>query len=171
MTGDGASGSHDARRSIRVALGVLAVLSLALALRIGHLAALGAAWSEMHLFSVVRGDAAHHWHEALEILGGDPWLVDGVLWKGPGYSYFLAGLITLFGSSPGTLRWPLAVLGAANCAGLVLLARRVLPVGWSITAGTLAAVNGVLILYDGELFFPTLLISLSLAALWLVTRQ
>ena len=170
MTRDGASGSQDARRSLGVALGVLAVFLLALALRTGHLAALRAAWSELHLFAVARGDAAHHWHEAHAILGGDPWLTEHVLWKGPGYSYFLAGLIALFGNSPGTLRWPLAVLGALNCAGLVLLARRVLPGGWSIAAGGLAAVNGVLILYDGELFFPTLLISLSLAALWLVTR-
>jgi tetratricopeptide (TPR) repeat protein len=120
--------------------------------------------------SLARGDAAHHWNEALDILQRDFWLRNRVFWKGPGYSYFLAGLMQLFGRSPGALRWPLAVLGAVNCAALVLLARTALAPRWSVLAGLIAAVHGTLILFDGELFFPTLLVSLNLPALWLLAR-
>jgi hypothetical protein len=148
---------------------VLAVFAVALALRLLHLVGLEASWQDTHLFGMARGDEAHHWYEALEILDEDPLLRNRVFWKGPGYSYFLAGLIALFGSSPGALRWPLAVLGATNCAALVVLARRALPLSWSVVAGLLAAANGVLILFDGELLFPTLLISLNLPALWLLS--
>jgi hypothetical protein len=152
-------------------VGVLVVFGAALALRASHLTALQASWEGTHLFFLARGDAAHHWREALDILDRDAWLRDRVFWKGPGYSYFLAALMQVFGRSPGALRWPLAILGAVNCAGLVLLARRALSPRWSMLAGLLAAVNGVLILFDGELLFPTLLVSLNLAALWLLTRH
>jgi tetratricopeptide (TPR) repeat protein len=119
---------------------------------------------------MARGDAAHHWNEAQQILDGDPGLRDRVPWKGPGYSYFLAGLMSVFGRSAGALRWAMALLGALNCAALVLLARQVLSPAGSVIAGLLAAVNGVLIFFDGELLFPTLLISLNLPVLWLLGR-
>ena len=149
---------------------VAAVFVVALVLRLGHLAGLQTGFEGTHLFSLARGDAAHHWLEAQEILDRDFWLRDRIPWKGPGYSYFLAGLMQLFGRSPDALRWPLAFLGALNCAGLVLLARRILPLGFSVLAGLLAAINGVLILFDGELLFPTLLISLNLPVLLLLSR-
>lgn len=146
------------------------MFAVALALRLAHQAGLQRAWHGTHLFSLALGDAATHWQEAQRILGGDFWLTGTVPWKGPGYSYFLAALIALFGDSPGTLRWPLAALGAVNCGALVLLARRALPLSGAVLCGLLAAVNGVLILYDGELFFPTLLVALALPALALLAR-
>ena len=156
----------------RATIGCLAlVFAAALGLRLGHLAGLRASWAGTSLFALARGDAAHHWHEALDILDRDFWQTDHVFWKGPGYSYFLAGLMAVFGRSPGALRWPLVVLGALNCAGLVILARRALPLPFATAAGLFAAVNGILILYDGELFHPTLLISLSLPTLWLLARE
>ena len=69
---------------------VLAVFAVALALRLLHLAGLEASWQGTHLFGMARGDAAHHWYEALEILDEGPLLRIRILWKGPGYSYFLA---------------------------------------------------------------------------------
>lgn len=149
---------------------VLIVFVVALALRLGHLAGLQSSFEGTHLFSLARGDAAHHWGEATRILDEGVWLRDRVAWKGPGYSYVLAGLMWVAGRSPAALRWPLALLGALNCAGLVLLARRLLPTGWCAGAGMLAAANGVLILFDGELLFPTVLIALSLGVLLLLTR-
>jgi tetratricopeptide (TPR) repeat protein len=149
---------------------VALVFVVALALRLGHLLALQSGFAGTALFSTPLVDAAHHWNEAQRILHEDFWLRDGVPWKGPGYSYFLAALAALSGSSVGVVRWVLAVLGAVNCALLVLLARRLLPVGWSAAAGLLAAVNGILIAYDGELYFPTLLIALNLPVFFLLTR-
>jgi tetratricopeptide (TPR) repeat protein len=157
--------------TLRAAIpGALIVLAVALALRLSHLAALRDSFEGTHLFALARGDSAHHWYEALDILRGEIWLRDRMFWKGPGYSYFLAGLMQIVGSSPAALRWPLALLGAANCAGLVLVSRSALGPRWSTLAGLLAASNGVLLLFDGELFFPTLLVTLNLPALWLVTR-
>jgi tetratricopeptide (TPR) repeat protein len=150
---------------------MLLVFGAALALRLGHLWALNSSFAGSDLFSIPLVDAAHHWKEALAILRGDSPLGEGVPWKGPGYSYFLAGLAAIFGPSAGAVRWPLAVLGSANCALLVLLARRVLDLRWSVVAGLLAACNGLLIVYDTELHHPTLLITLNLGALLLLTRK
>ena len=104
----------------------LLVFAVALVLRFAHLASLRASFEATALFAMARADAAIHWREALEILGGNPLLADRIPWKGPGYSYFLAALIELVGPSPGAVRWPHALLGSINCALLVPLARRIL---------------------------------------------
>ena len=155
----------------RLLLAMALVFLVALDLRLGHLAALHASFAGTEIFSTPVVDAAHHWDEALRILEGDPSIHERVPWKGPGYSWFLAGLAWLVGPAVGGVRWVLAVLGAASCALLVPLARRLLPLGWSVTAGLVAAANGTLILYDGELFFPTLLIALNLPLFFLLGRE
>jgi tetratricopeptide (TPR) repeat protein len=147
-----------------------AVLLLALGLRLSHLISLQQGLEHTHLFSTGRVDAAFHLREAREILDGDFWLSGRVPWKGPGYSYFLAGLMWLLGRDPGAFRWALAGLGALNCAGLVVLARRFLSLRGAVIAGSLAALNGVMILFDGELYFPTLLTTLNLAMFLLLLR-
>jgi len=152
-----------------VLLLALLVFVAATALRVTHLAALKTNLDGTSLFSLARGDAAYHWHEAQELLDRNAVSADRIPWKGPGYSYFLAGMMKLVGRSPGSLRWPLALLGGLNCALLVILARRFLPPVWSFVAGLLAACNGVLIFFDGELLFPTLLITLNLAALLMLS--
>jgi hypothetical protein len=157
-------------RPHRLLLAILFVFALAFALRMVHLNALRSAWEGTQLFSLARGDAAFHWQEAQDILDQDFWLRDRVPWKGPLYSYLLAFLMNFVGREPAALRWPLAVLGAFNCAFLVALARRVLPLRWSVVAGSIAAINGVVLLFDGELFFPTVLVAINLPALWLLTR-
>jgi tetratricopeptide (TPR) repeat protein len=163
------SDSGAARR--RLLAGMALVFLLALGLRLGHLYGLKASFEGTELFSITRVDAAHHWREAELILEGDERIAERVPWKGPGYSWFLAGLAALLGRDPGTLRWPLAVLGSLNCVLLVLLARRLLPLRWSLVAGALAAVNGLLIVYDSELYFPTLLIALNLPVFLLLGRK
>lgn len=154
----------------QAALAVAAVLAVAALLRLWHLASLQEAWQGTQLFHLARGDAATHWREAQQVLDGDPFLADRVPWKGPGYSWFLAGLMQLVGRDPGALRWPLAWLGALNCAALVLVGWRALGGRWAVVAGLLGATNGVLLLFDAELFFPTLLATLNLPALWLLAR-
>ena len=155
----------------RVWLAALIVFAVALALRLVHLWALRSSFAGTELFSIPLVDAQHHWKEALAILDGDPPMRSGVPWKGPGYSYFLAGLAALFGRSLGAVRWGLAVLGSINCALLVLLARRVFNLRWSVLAGLLAATNGLLIVYDTEPYQPTLLITLSLGTLALLSGE
>lgn len=162
------SARHD---PLRLALVAGGVFLLALALRLLHLDALRDAWEGTRLFSLARGDAAHHWREAQAILDQDPWLRDRVFWKGPAYSYLLAGLMEIVGRDPGALRWPFAWLGAANCAGLVVLARRILPLRWAAVAGILAAANGVVLLYDTGLFFPPVLTACSLGAALGLARE
>lgn len=151
-------------------LAAAAVLAVAALLRLWHLASLQEAWEGTQLFHLARGDSATHWREAQQVLDGDPFLADRVPWKGPGYSWFLAALMQLVGRDPGALRWPLACLGALNCAALVLVGWRSLGGRWAMVAGLLGATNGVLLLFDTELFFPTLLATLNLPALWLLAR-
>jgi len=155
----------------RVWLAALIVFAVALALRLVHLWALHRSFAGSDLFAIPLVDAKHHWDEALAILDGNPPMRDGVPWKGPGYSYFLAGLAVLSGRSLGAVRWMLALLGSINCALLVLLARRVFSLRWSVLAGLLAACNGLLIVYDTEPYQPTLLITLSLGTLALLSNE
>jgi hypothetical protein len=159
------------QRHRRLLIASAVVLILALGLRLGHVAGLQRGLDGTGMFSTARLDAAHHLREAGTILDDDPLLRDRVQWKGPGYSYFLAGLMLLFGRDAGTLRWIVALLGAVNCAGLVVLARRYVRLPAATAAGALAAVNGIILLYDAELYFPTLLISLNLAMFLLLTRD
>jgi tetratricopeptide (TPR) repeat protein len=159
--------SDEARR---VAIAALLVTAVALLLRLVHLYALRAGFAGTELFSIPRVDAEHHWLEALEILERNFRFPDRVPWKGPGYSYFLAGLAAVLGRSPGRLRWAVALLGALNCGLLVLLARRLLDLRFAVIAGLVASVNGVLILFDTELFQPTLLVILGLALFFLLGR-
>jgi len=154
----------------RGAIAASLVTVVALVLRVAHLYALHAGFAGTELFSIPRVDAEHHWLEALELLERNFRFPDRVPWKGPGYSYFLAGLAACLGKSPGGLRWALALLGALNCGLLVLLARRVLSLRFAAIAGLVAAVNGVLILFDTELFQPTLLVTLGLALFFLLGR-
>jgi len=157
-------------RESRFLLLALGVFVLALGVRLGHLTQLRASLEGTQLFSLARGDAADHWREAQDILDHDFWLRDRVQWKGPTYSYFLAGLMQFVGREPGALRWPMAFLGALNCLGLVYLARRFLPPAWALLPGALMALHGTLIVFDTELYFPTLLITVNLLALSLATR-
>jgi len=143
---------------------------VALAVRFAHLDALRLDWAGTSLFSMPRGDAGHHWAEAQAILHDDFFLRDRVLWKGPGYSYFLAALNVLFGPELASVRWGLALLGALNCAGLALLAQRVFPSRWALLAGFVTAFHGTLVLFDAEPLFPTLLITLQIPVLWILSE-
>lgn len=142
------------------------VLLVAGSARFTHLDALRLHWTGTNLFSIPRGDAAFHWNEAQVILSEDFLLQDRIPWKGPGYSYFLAALRALVGSDLGDVRWVLALLGMANCVGITLFARRLLPSAWAAVAGVLCALNGTIILFDSEPLFPTLLITLNLVVFW-----
>lgn len=146
------------------------VFAAALALRLTHLSDLRSHWAGTQLFSLARGDASYHWHEAQSILDQDALLRGMMPWKSAGYSYLLALAMRGVGRDPGDLRFVMAWLGALNCAGLVLLARRVLPLRYALLAGLATAANGVLIFYDGELFFPTVLIALNLLGLLALSR-
>lgn len=159
------------RRHRAVLLAAVAVFVLAAALRLGHVESLRRGLEGTQVFSSGRVDAAFHLREAREILDHDLLLRDRVHWKGPGYSYFLAGMMTLLGPDPGSYRWALALLGALNCAALVLLARRFLDLPGAVIAGVLAAFNGAVLLFDAELYFPTLLISLNLGLLFALLRR
>ena len=99
-------------KASRVWLAALIVFGVALALRLVHLWALHRSFAGSDLFAIPLVDAKHHWDEALAILDGNPPMRDGVPWKGPGYSYFLAGLTALCGRSLGAVRWMLALLGS-----------------------------------------------------------
>jgi hypothetical protein len=83
----------------------------------------------------------------------------------------MAALMWALGRDVGSYRWVVALIGALNCAALAVLARRFLRPSAAVIAGMLAAVNGVVLLFDGELYHPTLLITLSLGMFGALLRR
>lgn len=152
-------------------IALLAVFALALSVRGAHLAALHASYEGTPLYSLARGDASYHWHEARAMLEGDPLLRAHEPWKSVGYTTFLAGAMALLGPEPGPLRTVTALLGALNVALLLLLARRSLPGRWAIAAAVAGALHPTVVLFDGELFLPTLLVFLNLLGLLALGRR
>ncbi len=159
------------RRNRTAIMGAAAVFLIAAALRLGHVEMMRRSLEGTHIFTTGRVDAAFHLGEAREIVEGNLWLHDRVHWKAPGYSYFLAALMTVLGRDVGSYRWVVALIGASNCAALALLARRFLRPSAATLSGMLAAANGVILLFDGELYHPTLLITLSLGMFGLLLRR
>ncbi|MEM7409782.1 MAG: glycosyltransferase family 39 protein [Myxococcota bacterium] len=157
----------DPRRWNRAsALGFGALLVAAAVLRLGHFWAIGT-HDPFYEIPSVDGQLYDAW--AKKLLEGDP-LSDGVLFLGPLYAYFMAGVYAVFGSSPATVKGVQVVLGTASVALVGLVARETFDRRAALVATGCAAFYAMLIFYGGTLMVVNLQVPLVLAALWLALR-
>ncbi len=114
-------------------------------------------------------DAETYFRAASALAAGDGW-AEPVYWQPPGYPYFLAAVLWLWG--PGFLapRLVQAILGALTAALTCAVGARVFGRGVGFAAGLIVAVYGLLIYYDGELLAPSLAICLQMATLYAAVR-
>jgi 4-amino-4-deoxy-L-arabinose transferase-like glycosyltransferase len=136
-----------------------------LGLRVAHVLAL----RNSPYFSRPVLDAETYFRAASALAAGDGW-AEPVYWQPPGYPYFLAAVLWLWG--PGFLapRLVQAILGALTAALTCAVGARVFGRGVGIAAGLIVAVYGLLIYYDGELLAPSLAICLQMATLYAAVR-
>ncbi|MCK4547079.1 MAG: tetratricopeptide repeat protein [Candidatus Eisenbacteria sp.] len=139
---------------------------LAFALRLIHL--LNARQSP--LFDSLGLDAKFYDRWATAIAEGD-WLSQGPFFMGPLYPYFLAVFYRLFDTSIFQTAIIQAVIDSASCALIYVTGCRL----WGrekegLLAGLLACFYGPMILYTGELLFPTLAMFINILFLYLVVR-
>ncbi len=139
---------------------------MALALRLLH-------WREIEqhdpFFAIASVDGAIYDAWAREILAGD-WLGEGVLFLGPLYPGFIAGVYAIFGASLPVLKAVQAVLGAGTCVLVWGLARELFDRRVAALAGALAAAYGMLVFYGGTVMIVNLQVPLVVGLVWAVIR-
>jgi len=115
----------------------------------------------------VDGAIYHDW--AQEILAGD-WLGEGVLFLGPLYPTFMAGVYALFGESLAALKTIQALLGAVACVLLWGLSRDLFGRRVGALSGVLAAFYGMHIFYGGTVMIVNLQVPLVVGLVWAMLR-
>lgn len=126
----------------------------------------GAPW-----FSIPVVQDRDYWFRAIGILNGG-WPGNLVYPQSPGYPYLLAGIIALLGENVAVVRFVHLMLGAVNCLLVYHLAIRLFErPGLALLAGLLAAFNGTLLFFDGELLPVAIPITCNLAALYLLLSR
>lgn len=113
------------------------------------------------LSSFLRLDPLYYHEWAVRIAAGD-WIGRDVFEMSPLYPYTLAAVYRVFGESLIAPRIMQALLGALTCAGLFLLGRRLFGRAAGAVAGTMLAVYGPAIYYDGQINKTSLAVALSL---------
>lgn len=89
----------------------------------------------------------------------------------PGYPLFLAAARAVLGEGPGPVVALQCLLGAAGCVLLTRVARRVVPEGWALAAGALAAVYGGLVSPAALLLSESLYSFLLTLSAWALYRE
>jgi len=142
------------------------VFLAALGLRLLHLREIQA---HDPFFAQASVDGAFYHAWALEILSGD-WLGDGVLYLGPLYPMFMAGVYALLGPSLPALKAVQAVLGAVSCVLVWGLARELFDRRVAALAGGLAVFYAMLVFYGGTVMIVNLQVPLVLGLVWALLR-
>lgn len=106
---------------------------------------------------------------ARRLAAGDG-LPDGVLYLGPGYPFFMAGLYAVFGPSLPAVKAAQVVLGAASCGLVFGIAREIFDRRVAVVAGLLAAFHAMLVFYGGTLMTVNLTVPLVLGLVWALMR-
>jgi len=126
-----------------------------------------AAWLQVRSLPIVRSpqlDSLEYLEWARHIASGDfTWPVPPP--HGPGYAFFLAAVLKLFGGSVSAAGLVQAALGALGCVLAAKIARKFFGRKAALLAGLLLAVEGAVVLVDVSLFSEGLLLVLLAAAL------
>jgi len=122
------------------------------------------------LFEALGLDAKFYDRWAREIASGD-WIGSEPFFMGPLYPYTLAVLYKILGTGVHRVALVQAGIDSVTCALVYVVARRLWQREWAgLAAGGLACVFGPMMLYTGEILFPTLAMLLNVLFLYLVLR-
>ncbi len=154
---------QDPRRRYEV-LAVVAICSLAVSVRLLFLAR----WAGTPLFSSPVGDELNFHRTALALLSEHS--LGSFLYQ-PLYSYFLAGVYRLFGPDVGMVRTIQLAIGVGTTLLFYGLGRELGKDGnagrWTgYLTGTIAALYGPQVFFEGQLLAPALTLPLTAGALW-----
>lgn len=154
----------EARRRDRLV--AAAIFLIALAIRLLHLreVALHDPYYTLPTVDDLQYDA---WARRLAAGEG---LIDGVLYLGPGYPIFMAGIYALFGPSLAAVKAVQAVLGAGTCVLAWGLARTLFGARAALIAGLFAACHAMLVFYGGTIMTVNLKVPLVLGLAWMLVR-
>lgn len=142
------------------------VFVLALVPRLLHLAAIA---RHDPFFTRAGVDGAIYDAWARSILAGEG-LGEGVLFLGPLYPLFLAGVYAVFGESLAALKAVQAVLGAGACVLVFGLARELFDRRVAVLAGGAAALSAMPIFYGGTVMIVNLQVPLVVGLVWALLR-
>ncbi len=125
---------------------------------------------ENPFFTHPRLDALFHDKWAESIAAGD--LVgDEVFFRAPAYPYFLGGLYAIFGHNYFVPRIVQHLIGVLSLVVLYFFVRRLCGSAAAVIASALASLYAVLVYFEGELLFDSLLMFSCLVWLLLVERS
>lgn len=99
-----------------------------------------------------------------------PEIVDSPYFKAPLYPLFLNLVYGLFGTGPWPIRLVQAVIGSLSALLTFLIGLRLFGLRTGVVAGLIVAACGTLILYDGQLLVPCLVIGLNLVSVYCLIR-
>ena len=150
---------------MRTSLFPLFLFGLALSVRLGHLYLL----QTSPLFDIPIVDTRFHLEEALTILNKSLLGSEHVFYKGPLFSYFMAGLFGLFDVSLSIVRIVNILIGSGNVVLIYLLGSRWMGKSAGLLAGILASVYGPFVFFDCEILIPPLLVALLLLTILCLT--
>ena len=106
---------------------------------------------------------------ARRLAAGDG-LFDGVLYLGPGYPFFMAGVYWLFGASLPAVKAVQTVVGAVNAVLIFGITREVFDRRAALIAGLLTAFHAMLIFYGATIMTVNPTVPLVLGLVWLLMR-
>lgn len=136
----------------RIDLALLAVVAVALALRLAYLHDLGRLG---YLTGVLSPDELYYDQLARRVAEGR-WLADAPFFYGPLYPYLLGLLYAVAGPSPAAARAVQLVLGALACAPVFWLGRRLFDRRVGLLAAAATALYGPWLLLSGSLLYDQL---------------
>ncbi len=161
--GAGGDGGAGGGRGARAPAALIAILGVALAVRLLHWAAVGGAPFVAQL--VMDSDEYDRW--ARQIAAGD-WLGHGVFFQAPLYPYLLAVLYKLVGPRLDAVYLAQILCGVAGCYALYRAGRATAGERVGLAAAALAAVYGPFVFYDVQLLKESLAATVVCFLLWTV---
>lgn len=141
------------------------IFFVAFTLRLAHLVA----FESTVLFKVPIFDEAFYHKQAQSIAAGN-WYGRDAFFMGPLYSYFLALLYSVSGSSRFLVLAAQSAVGSLTCVLVYLMGRRLFSEKVGLLAAVASGAYGMLIFYDSVLLMETLVLFLNMFCLLLVVR-
>lgn len=132
---------------------LLIIFGLAVGLRATYLLQI----KDNPFFDHPRLDALFHDRWAQTVASGDV-VGDKVFFRAPAYPYFLGALYAIFGHNYVVPRVAQQLIGAVGLVLLYLLARRMFGIPVAVVASILCSFYAVLVYFEGELLFESLLV-------------